>query len=146
MVQKLTLFEGAIRSINGKTFTIEADSNGMFDKECPNISCRVLFKVSESAWTDKASGEKRFCPHCGIAADRNDFLPTSQIENAMEELHEKIASNWTNDEPIPQNITTVSSSPSMKEVQSCSKCQSTFSTSGLSNFCPYCSHKMIVDQ
>lgn len=70
------------------TITIQGDSEGYVTFECPY--CDSEFKLqAEEYQNDDNQFEELFCPYCGLAKERNEFLSSEVIEQA-----EAIAYNY----------------------------------------------------
>lgn len=64
------------------TITIQGDSEGYVTFECPY--CDSEFKLQAGEYqNDDEPFEELFCPYCGLAKEKNEFLSSDVIEQAQ---------------------------------------------------------------
>ena len=69
---------------------IKPDEEGMLGRQCPVITCTDYFKVNAtdfSAW----KCDTLYCPYCGVASPRDDFLTKDQLEYAKSVATRRVA-------------------------------------------------------
>ena len=63
------------------TITVQGDSEGYVTFECPY--CASKFKLQAGEYqNDEKPFEELFCPYCGLAKEKNEFLSSDVIEQA----------------------------------------------------------------
>lgn len=68
-------------SIDNFTITIQGDSEGYVTFECPY--CASEFKLQAGEYQNEEEPfEELFCPYCGLAKEKNEFLSSDVIEQA----------------------------------------------------------------
>jgi hypothetical protein len=144
---------------------IHADTEGYFDKECPNDECQSGFKVFAEDWRNVVRDEEMFCPFCRHAAPADQWHTTEQVEAAKQaavaEFQGRInkamkrdADQWNRRQPRDSflKITTkVDSRPGhvflppmaaepMRLKITCPACACHYAVIGAAFFCPACGH------
>ena len=68
------------------TITIQGDSEGYVTFECPY--CDSEFKLQAGEYqNDDEPFEELFCPYCGLAKEKNEFLSSDVIEQAQTSVY-----------------------------------------------------------
>lgn len=68
-------------SIEEFTITIQGDSEGYVRFECPYCDSEFRLQAGEYR-SDDEPFEELFCPYCGLAKEKNEFLSSDVIEQA----------------------------------------------------------------
>ncbi|CAM3885567.1 hypothetical protein G6L26_007085 [Agrobacterium radiobacter] len=63
---------------------LESDSDGFFDKECPDQKCLFQFKIHTEDWKNIVRDEEVFCPSCRHVAPATSWYTRKQIEEGRE--------------------------------------------------------------
>lgn len=69
----------------GVSVPMQSDSEGYFDKECPNEACLFQFKIFGEDWTNLCKDEAIHCPLCGHQASSKSWWTKEQIEGARKQ-------------------------------------------------------------
>lgn len=64
-------------------FDLFLDKDGYWDRQCPEVRCRLAFKVSFDDWRDKVFG-LAFCPLCGKKAAPMYWNTASQEQHILD--------------------------------------------------------------
>ena len=72
----------AIENTKQMQFSIETDSKGYIDKQCPSGDCEFLFKVNEQDWKELCRDDSVWCPMCGRSAPSNQWFTIAQVNHA----------------------------------------------------------------
>jgi hypothetical protein len=159
----------AIENTKQMQFSIETDSKGYIDKQCPSGDCEFLFKVNEKDWKEICRDEAVWCPMCGHSAPSNQWFTIAQvthakseavavlqgqINNAMREdarqfnrrqSHNgfiRMSMSVTGGHNRMFSIPAVASEAMQLEIR-CEQCSSRFAVVGSAYFCPACGHNSV---
>jgi len=148
--------------------SIESDSKGYFDRQCPNPNCEYVFKVNTNDWKDKFSDEAVYCPRCGHCDKSDKWFTHKQVEAIKEratpfvknliqkelgQMFSDMARRSQNNSFVkitykPGSMCPTNNTPifSMKEWELdivCEKCEARYSVVGCAYFCPCCGHNSV---
>lgn len=152
------------------TFSIEADSDGYIDFECPATECKFCFKVNADDAQSIGTGDDASCPMCGLRKLRAEFMTPTQQEIVSEHMSQSVSahfgsilaemlddfnSEFPDGGPISIQATVnhpakplppapIKSDPVFQLKIQCEKCQTRFAVVGSAFFCPKCGHSSAV--
>jgi len=73
-----------LASTSSISIPLESDSDGFFDKECPDEKCLFQFKIHAEDWKNIVRDEEVFCPSCRHVAPATSWYTRKQIEEGRE--------------------------------------------------------------
>lgn len=145
--------------------TVEADSEGYIDRQCPGPDCKFSFKVHEEDWRDIVRDEEVFCPFCGKTDEAKAWLTEEQVEHVHAAARAQIsgmiddairsdAQRWNRSQRSNGFLTIkmtvkgqqreviipASATDPMRLKMTCPACQCRYSVIGSAFFCPSCGH------
>lgn len=149
--------------------TLQSDSKGYFDRECPNENCLYTFKINMKDWEEKVSDDEVHCPMCGhidtsekwwtqkqlesmqnIAADYAMSLISEKLDEAFGGLARSTRHNkFVKISYKPGRRITFKNNPigQCEEWETdivCEECGTRYSVIGSAYFCPCCGHNSAV--
>lgn len=147
----------------GVSVPMQSDSEGYFDKECPNEACLFHFKVFGEDWTNLCKDEAIHCPLCGHQAPSKSWWTKEQIEGAREQalgvakaaIRQGLSdgakafnrkqkpglitmSMKFSGGPTRYTVMPVAAQEAMKLKIQCESCSTRFAVVGSAFFCPCC--------
>jgi hypothetical protein len=134
MIKKLQKFGDEIQDINGKKFTLVPDQNGMIDRECPH--CKGVFMITDGDF--EKLKDCTHCPFCGHQDNGTAFITEGHHRTLKEAIEKSLHNNWNHGTTIPNPVIKLSSILGLEDQKNCANCNSTFSTSLPSKYCPSC--------
>lgn len=145
--------------------TVDTDSDGYIDRQCPGPDCKFAFKVHENDWRDIVRDEEVFCPFCGKTDESKAWLTDEQSERvraaAVAQVKDLIgdamrsdAENWNRRQHRNSFLTIkmevkgerrevilpASATDPMRLKITCAACRCRYSVIGSAFFCPSCGH------
>ncbi len=150
----------------GASIPVNADSEGYFDRECPNEKCLYQFKVHEEDWKNKFKDEVVFCPLCRHEANSKSWWTSEQIKNARIQAEKyaygvigkalkegardfnreqnrnsfiRMSASVKNTRPYHHFIPILARKEMQLKVK-CKECESRYAVIGSAFFCPCCGH------
>lgn len=63
--------------------TLQSDSKGYFDRECPNENCLYTFKINMKDWEEKVSDDEVHCPMCGHVDTSEKWWTQKQLDSVQ---------------------------------------------------------------
>jgi hypothetical protein len=159
----------AIENTKQMQFSIETDSKGYIDKQCPSGDCEFLFKVNEQDWKEICRDESVWCPMCGHSAPSNQWFTIAQvnhakseavavlqgqINNAMREDARQFNRRQSHNAFIRMSMSVTGGHNRMFSIPAvateamqleirCEQCSSRFAVVGSAYFCPACGHNSV---
>lgn len=156
-----------------RTYTMQVlpDSDGYFDKECPNQECLSKFKVYADDWDKNFNPQKVYCPFCGTSAPGESWWTTEQIEQAEKQAYSKLKSDFSKamsigvkncNKKLPKkgfvtfnlkyksNIDNFIDLPAyaLEELEQkivCENCGARYAVIGSAFFCPCCGYNSVIN-
>lgn len=128
------------------SISFNSDSEGYFDKECPNEKCMYQFKVHGDDWQNLFKDEAVFCPLCRHEAKSKSWYTTEQVKNATEQTRKYVRGVIGNALGNTQTYHYFLPVESRKEMQlkvECKECHSRYAVIGSAFFCPCCGHNSV---
>ncbi|MFA7124069.1 MAG: hypothetical protein WC212_08520 [Candidatus Delongbacteria bacterium] len=168
------MFENLIKNLenlNGKEISVPilSDSEGYYDRECPDEECKYLFKVKSDDWENIVDDGAVYCPLCGIKSTKSHFATTSQLEFARKQagayisgiIHNSLVEgakdfnrrqNRNDFISLSMKVTGQKRSTAILPVPAkdvferkviCEKCNCNYAVVGSAFFCPFCGHNSV---
>jgi Zn finger protein HypA/HybF involved in hydrogenase expression len=158
-----------VKKLESVSVSIDTDSKGYVDKQCPSESCEFKFKVNKEDWKNIFEDEAVWCPLCRHEATSNQWFTKEQaqhaqneaisvaegvIHNAMKEDARKFNGRQNRKSFISMSLkvsggkkrTIALPAAAAEEMQleiQCESCSSRFAVIGSAYFCPACGHNSV---
>jgi hypothetical protein len=145
------------------TVIFNADSDGLFGRQCPNAECKHHFKVNMKDFEDFGKSLMN-CVYCGSTGSSVDFLTNNQLEYArsiaartmLDSIGRHLKQYEINPEPnaflsiglkIDYTLPEIRSyiEEDVKRSIKCQECNRSYSVYGVSYFCPFCGKRNAIE-
>jgi RNA polymerase subunit RPABC4/transcription elongation factor Spt4 len=154
--------------LNGQSvaMTLEPDSEGYFDRQCPATDCQFRFKVLLSDWKTLFKDEQVYCPQCRHESTADNWFTVEQREQVFGQLRNYVRGHvatalqkaaveanrqWPSDSwlkmtvsvkgPIAKHVfVPISAQDAFTLKVECNQCTAHYAVIGSAFFCPNCGH------
>lgn len=150
--------------------SVDTDSDGYLDRECPNEECEFKFKVIVEDWGEDFQGQEMYCPLCGTLGPVDHFWTKEHLDQAREQATQyfsrrlgralaRDARSFNARQPRgglismsleykgPTQVPALVPCEAAEEMQhkiTCEQCNARFAVIGSAFFCPRCGHSSAV--
>ncbi len=147
---------------------LPSDAEGYLDRQCPQQSCRVKFKVLDEDWKARVKDEQAFCPICCFDApadewntdEQTDYIKRAAIAEAENRIHSALEEDARifnrNQRPgfiqlsmsvkpdSEPTILPIDAAKAMRQKFVCEVCGCRYASLGVAFFCPACGHNSAI--
>lgn len=139
LINNLHALQEDLKGMDNTVATINANSDGMIEKECCHKGCSAKFYVHVEDWKNICRDEELFCPICSNASEAKSFMSSTYSSVIGEAFHRGVQNRLDGSNmPFRMKGLTIDTPGAAPNLYSCEACKTRFGTNQPAHICPSC--------